>query len=62
MVKKINKDSIAIKSLLNKGLKPIEVANLLDLSKQRVNYWKKHEIKTIQTRKKIGYFLYSKNL
>ena len=52
MVKKINKDSIAIKTLLNKGMKPIEVANLLDVSKQKVNYWKRHEIKTIQTRRK----------
>jgi len=52
MVKKINKDSIAIKTLLNKGMKPIEVANLLDVSKQKVNYWKRNEIKTIQTRRK----------
>ena len=52
MVKKINKDSIAIKSLLNKGLKPIQVANLLGLSRQKVNYWKKNEIKTTQTRRK----------
>ena len=52
MVKNINKDSIAIKTLLNKGMKPIEVANLLDVSKQKVNYWKRNEIKTIQTRRK----------
>ena len=34
MVKKINKDSVAIKTLLNKRLKPIEVAQILGVSKQ----------------------------
>ena len=38
MVKKINKDCIVIKSLLNKDLKPIEVANVLNESKQKVKY------------------------
>ena len=52
MVKKINKDSIAIKSLLSKGLKPIQVTNLLGVSRQKMNYWKKNEIKTTQTRRK----------
>lgn len=52
MVKKINKDSVAIKTLLNKGLKPIEVAKILGVSKQKVNYWRKNEIKSTQTRRK----------
>ena len=48
MVKKINKNSVAIKTLLNKRLKPIEVAQILDISKQKVNYWRKNEIKSTQ--------------
>ena len=52
MVKKINKDSVAIKTLLNKRLKSIEVAQILGVSKQKVNYWRKNEIKSTQTRRK----------
>ena len=51
-MKKINKDFIAIKSLLNKGLKLIQIANLLGVYRQKVNYWKKNEIKITQTRRK----------
>ena len=52
MVKKINSDSVTIKSLLKQGMQPIKIARLLKVSKQKVNYWKKTEIKYIQTRRK----------
>ena len=38
MVKKMNKDSILIKELLNKGWPQKKIANVLNLSKQKVNY------------------------
>ena len=44
--KKINKDAILIKGLLNKKYRPIDIANEFNISKQKVNYWKKTEIKT----------------
>ena len=62
MVKKINKDSIAIKSLVNKGLKLIQVANLLGVYRKKVNYWKKNKIKTTQIgRKKLDAPFIKKN-
>ena len=33
-------------------MKTIEVANLLDVSKQKMNYWKKHEIKPFKPAEK----------
>ena len=33
-------------------MKPIKIARLLEVSKQKVNYWRKTEIKYIQTRRK----------
>ena len=52
MVKKINTIAITIKSLLKKGMQPIKIARLLNVSKQKINYWKKTEIKYTQTRRK----------
>ena len=52
MVKKINTIAITIKSLLKKGMQPIKIARLLNVSKQKINYWKKTEIKYKQTRRK----------
>ena len=52
MVKTINKDAFAIKALLKKGFSPIKVARILGLSRQKVNYWRKTEIKSIQYRRK----------
>ena len=52
MVKKINTIAITIKSLLKQGMQPIKIARLLKISKQKVNYWKKTEIKHTQTRRK----------
>ena len=48
MGKKINSDAVTIKSLLKQGMKPIKIARLLEVSKQKVNYWRKTEIKYIQ--------------
>ena len=36
--KKINKDAILIKGLLNKKYRPIDIANEFYISKQKVNY------------------------
>ena len=52
MDKKINKDAVAIKKLLKRGLTQKKIAQLLGLKKQKVSYWSKHDIKTIQTRRK----------
>ena len=52
MVKKVNNDAITIQSLLKQGMQPIKIARLLKVSKQKVNYWKKTDIKTCQTKRK----------
>ena len=52
MVKKINAIAVTIKTLLNNHIRPIEIAKKLKISKQRVNYWTKNEIKAVQHRKK----------
>ena len=52
MVKKVNADAITIKRLLKQGMKPIKIARLLKVSKQKVNYWKRAKIKYNQTRRK----------
>ena len=51
MAKKINKHAIIIKELLSKGWCQKKVTVFLKLSKQKVNYWALHEIKTSQNRK-----------
>ena len=52
MLKKINKDAITIKSLLINGYNQGNIAKMLNLSKQKVNYWALHKIKTVQIRRK----------
>ena len=52
MVKKINRDAITIKSLLNQGFKQSQIVKMLKISKQKVHYWMKTEIKTEQKRRK----------
>ena len=52
MVKKVNDTAITIKYLLKQGMQPIKISRLLKISKQKVNYWKKTEIKYTQTRRK----------
>ena len=52
MVKKINRDGITIKSLLEQGFKQSQIAKMLSVSKQKVYYWMKVGIKTEQKRKK----------
>ena len=51
MVKKMNKDSILIKELLNKGWDSKKDSKCFK-SKQKVSYWSKHEIKTSIIRKR----------
>ena len=52
MAKKLNEDAVTIKKLLKRGLTQMKIVQLLGLKKQKVSYWTKHEIKTIQTRRK----------
>ena len=55
MVKKLNKDAILIKILLEKGVRQKDIARLLKLRKQKVSYWANTEIKTeIKRRKKLS--------
>ena len=50
--KKINKDAILIKGLLDKKYRQIDIAKKFNISKQKVNYWKKTEIKDVIHRRK----------
>ena len=50
--KKINKDAILIKRLLEKKIRQIDIAKKFNISKQKVNYWKKTEIKDVIHRRK----------
>ena len=52
MVKKINKDTITIKELLEKGMRQCQIAKLLNLKRAKVNYWSKVEIKDRQYKQK----------
>ena len=52
MVKKINRDAIAIKELLQKGMRQCEICRILKLKRAKVNYWAKTEIKESQSKKK----------
>ena len=55
MMKKANKDAIKIKSLIKADIPQIQIAELLGISKLKVNYWKK-EITTVQIhRKKLDF-------
>ena len=51
MVKKTKKEIYVIKELLLKGWSQKKIAKLLNISKQRVNYWAHHQIKSSQIRK-----------
>ena len=51
MVKKVNQDGIKIKALHKAGHHPSSIARILKISKQKVNYWLKSEIKTEIKRK-----------
>ena len=55
MVKKINSDAIAIKTLLDKGYTQARICRLLGLKKQKVSYWANTPIKTeIKRRTKLN--------
>ena len=45
--KKTNNDAILIKRLLKEGYRPIDIAKKFNISKQKINYWKKTEIKEV---------------
>ena len=46
--------AIAIKENYSHGMKQKDIANLFHLSKQRVNYWIKREIRTRKRRTKLN--------
>ena len=46
--------AIEIKENYAHGMKPKEIANLFHLSKQRVNYWLHHEIRSRKRRRKLN--------
>lgn len=55
MVKKINSDAIAIKTLLDKGYTQARICRLLGLKKQKVSYWANTPIKMdIKRRTKLN--------
>ena len=52
MMKKINQDSIAIKELLQNGMRQCQICRILKLKLAKINYWTKTEIKHSQSKKK----------
>ena len=61
MVKKLNKDALMIKALLNKVFRQCEISRLLGLKKEKVSYWAKTEIKFSQRKpKKLNDFYIEK--
>ena len=50
-MKKINKIGVTVKTLLQEGYSQIWISRKLKISKQRVNYWSKADIKTTVVRK-----------
>ena len=52
MVKKFNIDAGAIKAFLAKGYNQAWISRKLGISKQKVNYWFKTSMKTVQYRKR----------
>ena len=52
MVKKLNKDAIAIKELLKKGYKQSQIVEILNIKKGKVSYWANNQIIEKQKRKK----------
>ena len=45
MLSKKTQNAITIKTLLKQGVSPKEICTKLDVSKQVVSYWKRHEVK-----------------
>ena len=54
----MNNDAITIKSLLKAGYTKYKIAKMLNLSKQKVNYWAHHDIDSVKKRKKKFRSLY----
>ena len=52
MVKKINKFGTTVKTFLEKGYSQIWISRKLGASKQKVNYWANHPLRTKQFRRK----------
>ena len=49
MVKKENENAILIIKFLDKDYKPSYITQKLGISKQKISYWRKNEIKYVQT-------------
>ena len=47
--KKINEDAILIKKLIEKKIRPIDIVKEFNISKQKVNYWKKNRNQNCDT-------------
>ena len=52
MVKKLNKDAIAIKELLKNGYKQSQIVEILNIKKGKISYWANNQIIEKQKRKK----------
>ena len=51
MGKKTNEDAILIKRLIKEGMKECQIAKKYNIRKQKVSYWKNHDIKTVIKRR-----------
>ena len=49
--KKTNEDAILIKRLIKEGMKECQIAKKYNIRKQKVSYWKNHDIKTVIKRR-----------
>ena len=51
MGKKTNEDAILIKRLIKEGMPAWQISKKYEIKKQKISYWKHHEIKTVIKRR-----------
>ena len=54
MGKKINEDDILIKKLIEKKMPAWKISKQYGIKKQKISYWKYHDIKTVIKRRSMG--------
>ena len=47
MVKKTNEDAVLYKRLIKEGMPAWQISKKYGIKKQKVSYWKNHDIKTV---------------
>ena len=62
MLKKLNSDGLMIKELIKKGYKQCEISRILDIKKEKVSYWARHDLRTSQKKCKKLKEIYIKTI